>query len=81
MNMPQLQTGTSMPESPPLRLLPMLASNHSTLHRSPAAKSRICLHNCFMVDQHERTRERQVISSREIYQFTTATTTKLVSVN
>jgi hypothetical protein len=38
MKMPQLLTGTSMPFTPFDRLLPMLASHHSTQIKSPVVR-------------------------------------------
>jgi hypothetical protein len=56
MKMPQLVTGTSMPFSPPLRLLPMLASNQSTLTKSPRVKPLTCLTTSFIQHQQKKTR-------------------------
>jgi len=55
MKMPQLVTGTSMPFRPPLRLLPMLASNQSTLARSPRVKPLTCLTTSFMQYHQKKT--------------------------
>ena len=61
MKMPQLVTGTSMPFKPPLRLLPMLASNQSTLTRSPRVKPLTCLTTSFIQDHQKKTSKQQPI--------------------
>lgn len=55
MKMPQLVTGTSMPFRPPLRDLPMLASNQSTLTRSPRVKPLTCLITSFILHHQKKT--------------------------
>jgi len=55
MKMPQLVTGKSMPFRPPLRLLPIDASHHSTLTRSPRVKPLTCLTTSFILHHQKKT--------------------------